>query len=83
MSLFYQSRGTASAKIFGPKDLDPARMGIFAAKNLEVGDTVSIENVSFKWPNKGLSVDLWEIINGRSINRRVTSGEPIDFSSLD
>jgi len=56
--------------------------GLVAKKNIEPGEQVSIDNVSFAWPPVGISVSEWENVKGRVIIKKLKKGEPIDWNSV-
>lgn len=63
-----------------PKKL--SRMGLVAARNLVPGDHISLETVSFAFPVKGIAVEYWECVEGKTVTNRIGAAAPIDWSDV-
>lgn len=83
MKTFHDARGSPLNRSYANPDLDPARMGLYASEDLAKGCKLTIENVSFKWPNNGTSVRFWELIEGMKLREHTPKNTPINFSSVE
>jgi sialic acid synthase SpsE len=61
----------------------PYRMGIAAAKDLRPGDTLTLDNVHFSFPNKGIPVEHWEIVEGWRVRGRLIQGQLIRWQDVE
>lgn len=61
----------------------PYRMGIVAAKDLSLGESLSLANVHFAFPAKGIPVEHWEIIEGWRVRDNIASGQVIRWQDVE
>lgn len=62
--------------------LDGVRVGVTATKDLKEGDVLSLSNVHFSWPPKGISPEYWFIVCGRRVRKAVKQGEPVTWGNI-
>ena len=66
-----EARGsTYRTKKFVPED-HPSRMGIITKRPIKKGEKLTLENVRFAYPNKGIGVQDWEYVNGATFTREL------------
>lgn len=56
--------------------------GLYAARDLKVGETISLQSVSAKRPVEGIPASQFEWIEGKPLNRDIRAGQPILFSDI-
>lgn len=61
----------------------PFRMGIAAAKDLRPGETLTLDNVRFSFPVKGIPVEHWEIVEGWRVRGELVRGQVIRWQDVD
>lgn len=59
------------------------RMACAAVKDLKKGDSISLENITFGRPRKGIGVEHWDIIDGKKLRRDKSAYEFIQWEDLD
>jgi sialic acid synthase SpsE len=62
--------------------LDGVRTGIVAKSDINEGEALSLSNIRYAWPPKGISPEYWSIVCGRRIRKAVKSGEPVTWGDL-
>lgn len=60
----------------------PDRMGLVAARELAAGERVTRESVRFAFPTRGIPVEEWDEVEGRSLARGLRPGEPLSREHL-
>ena len=60
-----------------------ARRGMYAARDMERGEVLSLSDVVFLRPCKGVPAEAFEAAIGRRLKRDVSEGEPIGFEDLE
>jgi sialic acid synthase SpsE len=60
-----------------------SRMGLAAAQDLSPGDVVTLENVRFAFPAKGIPVEHWEIVAGWKLRKPVSRGAVIRWQDVE
>lgn len=72
---------TYRPKKFTPED-HPSRMGVVTKCPIKKGDKLSIENVRFAFPNKGIGVENWEYVNGATFNHALDAGMSVIWNDI-
>ena len=67
-----------------PRERDKyvSRMGLVAKTKITSGDKLSLENVSFAFPAKGIKAEYWSEVSERTINQTLQAGQVISWSDL-
>lgn len=60
-----------------------SRMGLVAGADLDVGEKISLEKISFAFPAKGIDVEYWKVVDGWKATRNIKAGEVICWQDLD
>ena len=60
-----------------------ARRGMYANRNLKMGEIISVDKVKFLRPCKGIPVEAFESVLGMKLKRDIHFGEPIFFEDLE
>ena len=58
------------------------RPGLIAKKNLFKGDRVSLDNIGFAFPCKGIPAEKWDEVDNWIIDKDVESGRPVTWSNV-
>lgn len=74
--------GSAHFQPSGPRDLN-TRKGLAASRDLLPGEVLTLDNVRFAWPPLGISVALWDTVQGHRAARAIPEGQPIAWSDVD
>jgi len=59
-----------------------ARRGVYASRTIEAGEELSLENVKFLRPVRGISALEWMTYQGCKIRRNIAMGEPVMIDDL-
>ena len=59
-----------------------SRMGIFLTTDVCKGDKLTIENVRFSFPNKGIGVEWWDLIENSSFLEDKKEGQSIKWDDI-
>lgn len=59
-----------------------SRMGFVAKKDLQPGDKINLDNVTFAFPAKGISVEYWGEVCGWKMKTRVSAGSVIEWKDV-
>jgi sialic acid synthase SpsE len=57
-------------------------MGVVTKRPIKKGDKLSIENVRFAFPNKGIGVENWEYVNGATFNHALDAGMSVVWNDI-
>jgi sialic acid synthase SpsE len=60
-----------------------SRMGLAAARALSPGDVMSLDNVRFAFPAKGIPVEHWEIVEGWRLRNALPKGAVIRWQDVE
>lgn len=60
-----------------------SRMGVVAARDMQVGDSLSLENVRFAFPALGIQTEYWSEVEHSSLKHALKSGQVIDWADID
>lgn len=60
-----------------------SRMGLIAKQDLNVGDVISLNTVSFAFPAKGIGVEHWREAQGSLLTCSVKAGDIINWQDLN
>ena len=60
-----------------------ARRSIFLKNNLNAGDIIKEEDITFLRPGFGITVDNWDKVIGKTINIECTSGYMLKWSDIN
>jgi sialic acid synthase SpsE len=72
---------TRRTKSYAASD-HPARMCLVARRDLAKGAAISLDNVRFAWPCRGISVAEWDRVAGQRLAETVPADQPIQWSHL-
>lgn len=61
----------------------PYRMGLVAAKELSPGQLLTLANVRFSFPAKGIPVEHWEVVEGWRVRSKLASGQIIRWQDVE
>jgi sialic acid synthase SpsE len=75
--------GDAQAAYTPPAERPAGRMGIVAARNLALGDSIDINTVRFAFPTLGIPVEDWDKVNRAHIRSPVAAGQPIEWCHVE
>jgi sialic acid synthase SpsE len=75
--------GAASAAYTAPTKRPAARMGLVAAINLDVGDSLDSNTVRFAFPTLGIPVEDWDKVRQLQIKTPVAAGQPIEWQHVE
>ncbi|KRE14413.1 hypothetical protein ASE66_13615 [Bosea sp. Root483D1] len=59
------------------------RMGLIASRDLEAGDIIGLDTVTFAFPTLGVEVERWDEVLGRRLLRKVATGTPISWGDIE
>ncbi len=59
------------------------RRGIYAAKDLNIGDEISEENIIFAKPWNGISVEFIDDVVGKKVNKPIEKNSPINWGDIE
>ncbi|WP_178861207.1 N-acetylneuraminate synthase family protein [Thiomicrorhabdus cannonii] len=57
-----------------------SRMGLIAGRDLQAGEVLSTDTVSFAFPAKGIKTEYWSEVVGHRLNRPLKAGEVIHWA---
>jgi sialic acid synthase SpsE len=60
-----------------------ARRSIVANSNLNVGDKITVDNITYKRPAHGISTLQWDDVIGKSLVKNVEEDRPLKWSDLE
>jgi sialic acid synthase SpsE len=60
----------------------PARMGLITTRSVKAGEIISNETVSFAWPQRGISVYHWDLVEGGKFKISLEAGKPIKMEHV-
>ena len=78
----WDSMGTDTPVVYEPRDLSTRRC-ISAKRDIRAGEKLTLENVIFSWPPKGISVKYWDIVNGKAVKSDIRQGQYITWEKID
>lgn len=61
----------------------PYRMGLIARGNITQGEALTLKNVSFAFPAKGVPVEHWELIEGWCATTSIINGRTISWHDIE
>lgn len=61
----------------------PYRMGMVAEKDLPLGESLTLANVRFAFPAKGIPVEHWEIVEGWRVRGDIARGQVIRWQDVE
>jgi sialic acid synthase SpsE len=64
------------------RDKYHSRMGLVAKRKLMAGEFISLENVTFAFPARGIEVEYWREVVGGVLSRDVGAGEVINWKDV-
>jgi len=84
IQLIYSSLGQPERKMLKTSEQYRIqnRVCCLAGKDLTPGDLITFENVIFGRPRKGIGVEYWDIIAGRSLNKQKKKNDFIQWEDL-
>ncbi len=59
------------------------RMGLTAQRDLQPGETMNEETISFTFPTIGIPIEDWDKVNGRTLQRALKSKKALKWSDLN
>ncbi len=59
------------------------KRGLYARRDIEGGDKISLENTMLLRPVRGIKAALWDEVNGKTAKRKILRHQPILFSDLN
>jgi sialic acid synthase SpsE len=59
-----------------------SRMGLIARRDLNVGDRISLDTVSFAFPARGIMVEHWREVVGWSLTTPIRAGEAVGWQDI-
>ena len=57
-------------------------MCLVAKKNLERGDLINLNNVTFSFPVKGIPVEMWDLVKNKVLNKSILKNHPIKIHDV-
>lgn len=60
-----------------------SRMGLAAARDIHAGEPLTMEEVRFAFPAKGIPVEHWEVVQGWRVRHPIRRGEPIRWQDVE
>jgi sialic acid synthase SpsE len=78
----WEAIGTAPAMHREPRDLS-ARKGLVARRAIAAGEPLSWGNTRFSWPPIGISIEHWDLVEGRKTARGLAAQEPLRWADID
>lgn len=85
IAAIHASRGQPQREL-SPKQQqyrDTNRMACLAAKDLRPGEIISLENICFGRPRKGIGVEYWDLIAGRKLVKKKKKHEFIQWGDFE
>lgn len=61
----------------------PARMGIITKQTMRKGDKLTLNNVSFAFPAKGIGTESWQHIESKTVNEDLAVGDIIQWRHIN
>lgn len=61
----------------------PYRMGLVASKDMLPGGVLSLSNVRFAFPAKGIPVEHWDLVKGWRVRCELTGGQVIRWQDVE
>lgn len=58
------------------------RMGLTAARAIQVGETIHDQNTGNAYPCLGISVRDWDVVKGFTVIKHIAEGQPISWSDV-
>jgi N,N'-diacetyllegionaminate synthase len=58
------------------------RRGLYAKRDLEIGEKLSAENTILLRPVKGIKAGYWDLVKGKKVERKISRLQPVLFSDL-
>lgn len=59
------------------------RQCLVANSDIRTGDKISLKNVRFAFPRRGISVEHWDLVEGVTLRKPILAGCPIQWGDLD
>jgi len=78
----HQAMGSDLRYIPKEKKKTSDRMCLVAKKDLQEGDMISLDNVMFAFPQIGIPVEMWEIVENKFLHHSVPKGSPIYWHNV-
>lgn len=79
----YEAMGSSMRYLERNRPKPIARMGLIAKRDLQVGETVSIETVDFAFPARGVPSENWSLVKGWTLKSQKTVGDVIGWEDLE
>lgn len=78
----HQALGRSVRPLVRARPKKASRMGLVAARDLSPGDRIAADSVGFAFPAKGIAVENWEIVEGKTVTNHVGEGAPIVWGDV-
>lgn len=59
-----------------------ARMGLVANTDLSEGDQINLENITFAFPQRGIPVENWGMVEGWILKSNLSNREPVTWNDI-
>lgn len=59
-----------------------SRMGLVAARDMQVGESLNLENIHFAFPALGIQTEYWSVVKNTRLQKAVKSGQVIDWTDI-
>ncbi|WP_367606893.1 N-acetylneuraminate synthase family protein [Legionella sp. W05-934-2] len=59
------------------------RQCVVAKKSLNAGDTISLDNVRFAFPCKGIPVQQWDLVLGMKVKAKIDADQPVKWEHVE
>ncbi|MDI9817764.1 MULTISPECIES: N-acetylneuraminate synthase family protein [unclassified Legionella] len=56
---------------------------LIARHDLAVGETISLENIKFAFPCRGVAAQHWDLVQGWQVRRNIKAGRPIQWTDIN
>jgi len=73
--------GKDTPQVTEPRD-QTSWKGMVAKKNIQKGEKLTLENVGFAWPPKGISVSFWDLVENKETARDITRNTSIEWADV-
>ncbi len=75
--------GNSKKTILESEKLSNRKKGIYANKNLKINHKITIKDLKFDTPQKGVSVDYKNIFINSFTVKKINKGEPLNFNDIN
>jgi len=73
--------GKDQPQVKEPRDLS-TRKGLVAKKDIAAGEKFTNNNIGFAWPPLGISVELYDIITGKTARKAIKKNQIISWLDI-